>query len=97
MEKLEKSKEMRQPQFKNLSDIEIKGLYTPIDTAGQPQGTAFKERKGMLVPCGHHQILQRIFSMPGLRLVYLPESAGKLPRKDEYRRKHKSKGRDYRF
>ncbi len=31
LEKSIKGKEMRQMQFKNLSDIEIKGLYTPLD------------------------------------------------------------------
>jgi len=31
LEKSIKGKEMRQTHFKNLSDIEIKGLYTPLD------------------------------------------------------------------
>lgn len=35
LEKSIKGKEMRQTQFKNLSDIEIKGLYTPLDLKGR--------------------------------------------------------------
>jgi len=35
LEKSIKGKEMRQTQFKNLSDIEIKGLYTPLDLKGK--------------------------------------------------------------